>query len=481
MLLRAAAVGVAGALVRRVRRRLRPVAARRPDGGRHRRAAPRRGDADAPAGRPGRPGARCPRPAAAWPSGAATPTPRCGGRTDAFVHPSTAGSLPLHERDERYSLMAFDLHLDDAELSSCVACGLCLPHCPTFRVDRRGGAVAARAHRRHAQRAVARRAAPTTSSCGSWRRACSAGAASRRARAACRSGTSWRAPARRWPTTTARRRAGCGPGSACSAGTARCSPARRCSPSPSACGWCRGGPGWPGCRCAGAGASRPSPARVDRARLALHRLRHGRLDARHPPRDGGVDRGGGRDVRRRRRTGAAAPCTPTPGSATAPGRWPSGSIALDARRRPDRRQLGRLRRGDEGLRAPRSARRRRRRSRRGSSTCRSGWRRASTGCRRPRRRLGPVIVQDPCHLRHVQRAHQPVRTVLGHVADVVELDDDGLCCGAGGAYSALQPELAGAVRDRKVAAIGRADGALRRDASSPAPTRAARCTSRRPA
>ena len=75
---------------------------------------------------------------------------------------------------------------------------------------------------------------------------------------------------------------------------------------------------------------------------------------------------------------------------------------------------------------------------------------AATG-RRP-----TVIVQDPCHLRHVQRAHQPVRAVLGHVAEVVELDDDGLCCGAGGAYSALQPELAALVRDRKVGAIGRA-------------------------
>ena len=46
--------------------------------------------------------------------------------------------------------------------------------------------------------------------------------------------------------------------------------------------------------------------------------------------------------------------------------------------------------------------------------------------------------------------------LLGHVADIVELDDDGLCCGAGGAYSALQPDLAGAIRDRKVAAIDRA-------------------------
>jgi glycolate oxidase iron-sulfur subunit len=67
-----------------------------------------------------------------------------------------------------------------------------------------------------------------------------------------------------------------------------------------------------------------------------------------------------------------------------------------------------------------------------------------------------VIVQDPCHLRHVQRAHEPVRALLGRVADVVELDDDGLCCGAGGAYSALQPELAGEIRDRKVASIERA-------------------------
>jgi glycolate oxidase iron-sulfur subunit len=67
-----------------------------------------------------------------------------------------------------------------------------------------------------------------------------------------------------------------------------------------------------------------------------------------------------------------------------------------------------------------------------------------------------VIVQDPCHLRHVQRAHAAVRTVLERVATVVELDDDGVCCGAGGAFSALQPELAGRIRERKVAAIERA-------------------------
>lgn len=67
-----------------------------------------------------------------------------------------------------------------------------------------------------------------------------------------------------------------------------------------------------------------------------------------------------------------------------------------------------------------------------------------------------VIVQDPCHLRHVQRVHGDVRTVLSQVTTVVELDDEGLCCGAGGAYSALQPELAGSIRDRKLASIDRA-------------------------
>jgi glycolate oxidase iron-sulfur subunit len=68
----------------------------------------------------------------------------------------------------------------------------------------------------------------------------------------------------------------------------------------------------------------------------------------------------------------------------------------------------------------------------------------------------PVIVQDPCHLRHVQGAHFAVRQMLIGVADLVELDDAGLCCGAGGAYSIDQPALANSIRERKVAAVERA-------------------------
>ena len=70
------------------------------------------------------------------------------------------------------------------------------------------------------------------------------------------------------------------------------------------------------------------------------------------------------------------------------------------------------------------------------------------GWNRPR-----AAVQDPCHLRHVQRVTAPVRTVLQQYADLVELPDEGRCCGAGGAYSALQPVLAGEIRAQKVAVI----------------------------
>jgi len=68
-----------------------------------------------------------------------------------------------------------------------------------------------------------------------------------------------------------------------------------------------------------------------------------------------------------------------------------------------------------------------------------------------------AVVQDACHLRHVQQVHLATREVLRpFVGGIVELDDEGLCCGAGGIYSILQPELASAIRDRKQGAIERA-------------------------
>jgi len=69
-----------------------------------------------------------------------------------------------------------------------------------------------------------------------------------------------------------------------------------------------------------------------------------------------------------------------------------------------------------------------------------------------------VVVQDPCHLRHVQRAHAGVRTLLAPAYSLRETADEGLCCGAGGAYSVVQPDLARRIRDRKVAALRAAAG-----------------------
>ncbi len=62
-----------------------------------------------------------------------------------------------------------------------------------------------------------------------------------------------------------------------------------------------------------------------------------------------------------------------------------------------------------------------------------------------------VAVQDPCHLRHVQGSHQAVRDLLAPlVRSMVELNDDGLCCGAGGAFAVVEPTLAVEIRDRKL-------------------------------
>ena len=148
---------------------------------------------------------------------------------------------------------------------------------------------------------------------------------------------------------------------------------------------------------------------------------------------------------------------------------------VDARRRADRRRHRRLRRRAEGLRPPA-------RHARGASAFAARvvdvheWLapRLDALPAPPAPASRPVAVQDPCHLRHVQRAHLPCAPCSRRTSTLVELDDEGLCCGAGGAYSALQPELA----ERDPRAQGRRRS---RAAAAPtswrAPTPAARCTS----
>ncbi len=64
-----------------------------------------------------------------------------------------------------------------------------------------------------------------------------------------------------------------------------------------------------------------------------------------------------------------------------------------------------------------------------------------------------VVIQDPCHLRHVQHAQGPVHQALALAYDISTTADDGLCCGAGGAYAVYQLQLAAAIRTRKAEAI----------------------------
>ena len=71
---------------------------------------------------------------------------------------------------------------------------------------------------------------------------------------------------------------------------------------------------------------------------------------------------------------------------------------------------------------------------------------------------GLVAVQDPCHLRHVQRITDQPRAILAAAGlTVVEIDPSGLCCGAAGIYSVLEPEMSrrlGSSKAEQVEATG---------------------------
>jgi glycolate oxidase iron-sulfur subunit len=80
---------------------------------------------------------------------------------------------------------------------------------------------------------------------------------------------------------------------------------------------------------------------------------------------------------------------------------------------------------------------------------------------------GAIAIQDPCHLRHAQRVVEEPRAIL--VAGgyrPVEIDPLGLCCGAAGAYTVLQPEASRQLGNQKADQI-RSSGVSRVASANP--------------
>jgi glycolate oxidase iron-sulfur subunit len=71
-----------------------------------------------------------------------------------------------------------------------------------------------------------------------------------------------------------------------------------------------------------------------------------------------------------------------------------------------------------------------------------------------------VAYHSACSLQHGQQIHGGPQALLAAAGfTVTEVPEGHLCCGSAGTYNLLQPELAGALRDRKLAniALTRAD------------------------
>ena len=68
---------------------------------------------------------------------------------------------------------------------------------------------------------------------------------------------------------------------------------------------------------------------------------------------------------------------------------------------------------------------------------------------------GKVAFQSPCTLQHGQQLRGKVELLLRAAGyELTPVDDAHLCCGSAGTYSLLQPQLAGELRKRKLAALG---------------------------
>ena len=72
-----------------------------------------------------------------------------------------------------------------------------------------------------------------------------------------------------------------------------------------------------------------------------------------------------------------------------------------------------------------------------------------------RRARGKVAVHSPCTLQHGQQLRGKVEALLrGAGYELTPVDEAHLCCGSAGTYSLLNPNIAGELRSRKLAALG---------------------------
>jgi glycolate oxidase iron-sulfur subunit len=72
-----------------------------------------------------------------------------------------------------------------------------------------------------------------------------------------------------------------------------------------------------------------------------------------------------------------------------------------------------------------------------------------------RRARGKVAVHSPCTLQHGQQLRGKVEALLrGAGYELTPVDEAHLCCGSAGTYSLLNPDIAGELRSRKLAALG---------------------------
>src|SRR5579875_556815 len=69
-----------------------------------------------------------------------------------------------------------------------------------------------------------------------------------------------------------------------------------------------------------------------------------------------------------------------------------------------------------------------------------------------------VAVHDACHLQHAQRIKAQPRSVLKAIPglELVELEENALCCGSAGIYNLVQPQTAGELAERKAGLIAEA-------------------------